>query len=56
MTSPTATPLDLPVRHGVSLAEHTTLTRRVYRGLGHDVSPTEIDDLTAFLRAQLPED
>jgi phospholipase/carboxylesterase len=36
------------------LADHTTLTRRVYRGLGHDVSPAEIEDLTAFLRAQLP--
>jgi len=38
------------------LAEHTTLTRRVYPGLGHDVSPAEIGDLVAFLRAQLPGD
>jgi phospholipase/carboxylesterase len=37
------------------LAEHTTLTRRVYPGLGHDVSPAEIEELTSFLRAQLPE-
>ena len=36
------------------LADHTMLTRRVYPGLGHDVSPAEIDDLAAFLRAQLP--
>ena len=36
------------------LAEHTTLTRRVYPGLGHDVSPAEVEDLAAFLRAQLP--
>ena len=38
------------------LAEHTTLTRRVYPGLGHGVSPAEIDDLVAFLRTQLPGD
>lgn len=36
------------------LTGHTTLTRRVYRGLGHDVSPAEIGDLVAFLEAQLP--
>lgn len=36
------------------LAGHTTLTRRVYAGLGHDVSPAEVEDLAAFLRARLP--
>lgn len=36
------------------LADHTTLTRRVYPGLGHDVSPAEVEDLVAFLRTQLP--
>ncbi len=36
------------------LADHTTLTRRVYPGLGHNVSPQEIEDLVAFLRARLP--
>jgi phospholipase/carboxylesterase len=36
------------------LAEHTTLTRKVYPGLGHDVSPAEVEDLAGFLRARLP--
>ncbi len=36
------------------LADHTTLTRRVYPGLGHTVSSEEIEDLAAFLRTQLP--
>jgi phospholipase/carboxylesterase len=36
------------------LAKHTDLTRRVYPGLGHNVSGAEISDLAAFLRAQLP--
>ena len=35
------------------LAEHTTLTSRVYRGLGHHVSAAEIADLAAFLRDRL---
>lgn len=34
------------------LAGHTTLTRRTYGGLGHNVSPAEITDLAAFLREQ----
>jgi phospholipase/carboxylesterase len=38
------------------LAEHTTLTHRVYPGLGHGVSPAEVDDLVAFLRAHLAAD
>ena len=36
------------------LARHTTLTSRVYRGLGHHVSAAEIADLAAFLRDRLP--
>ena len=32
------------------LAAHTTLTRRTYGGLGHNVSPAEISDLAEFLR------
>lgn len=35
------------------LAAHTTLTRRTYRGLGHDVSPAEISDLAHFLAEQI---
>jgi len=35
------------------LAEHTTLTRRTYLGLGHTVSPAEISDLARFLASQL---
>ncbi len=32
------------------LARHSTLTRRTYGGLGHDVSAAEISDLARFLR------
>jgi phospholipase/carboxylesterase len=35
------------------LQEHTTLTRRVYPGLGHNVSAEELADLAAFLRDRL---
>ena len=35
------------------LAGHTTCTRKVYPGLGHSVSPAEVDDLVAFLRDRL---
>ena len=35
-------------------APHTTHTPPVYAGLGHDVSPAEVEDLVVFLRAQLP--
>lgn len=31
------------------LRTHTTLTQKVYRGLGHNVSEAELDDLVAFL-------
>ncbi|WP_370454790.1 alpha/beta hydrolase [Schumannella sp. 10F1B-5-1] len=34
-------------------ATHTTLTERVYPGLGHGVSPQEITDIAAFLAARL---
>jgi phospholipase/carboxylesterase len=35
------------------LASHTTLTSRMYPGLGHHVSPAEIDELAEFLAARL---
>jgi len=35
------------------LAAHTTLTRRTYGGLGHNVSAAEIDDLVDFLRDRM---
>jgi phospholipase/carboxylesterase len=31
------------------LPAHTTLTQRVYRGLGHAISPAEVEDVAAFL-------
>jgi phospholipase/carboxylesterase len=31
------------------LPAHTTLTRRVYRGLGHAISPAEVEDVAAFI-------
>jgi phospholipase/carboxylesterase len=34
------------------LPEHSTLTERIYEGLGHAVSEAELADLTAFLRGQ----
>lgn len=35
------------------LPQHTTLAERIYRGLGHGVSPEEIDDVRAFLAAEV---
>lgn len=35
------------------LPTHTTLSGRVYAGLGHSVSQQELDDIAAFLRARL---
>lgn len=35
------------------LAAHTRLTRRTYGGLGHNVSPAELADLTEFLRERI---
>lgn len=37
------------------LAQHTTVTERVYPGLGHNVTDAELSDLNAFLTAQLAE-
>ncbi|MBX3195646.1 MAG: prolyl oligopeptidase family serine peptidase [Microbacteriaceae bacterium] len=34
------------------LADHASADVRVYPGLGHSVSPEELDDVVAFLRAQ----
>lgn len=36
------------------LAAHTTLTERVYPGLGHGITADELVDVTAFLEAHLP--
>jgi phospholipase/carboxylesterase len=36
------------------LPEHTRLTERIYEGLGHAVSEAMLDDVNAFLRANLP--
>lgn len=36
------------------LAAHTTLTEKVYPGLGHGITPTELADVSAFLEANLP--
>ena len=38
------------------LAAHTTLTERVYAGLGHYVSPAELSDLGVFLERQLSDE
>jgi phospholipase/carboxylesterase len=35
------------------LREHTTLTERLYPGLGHAVAPDEIEDAAAFIRERL---
>jgi phospholipase/carboxylesterase len=36
------------------LPDHSRLTERIYEGLGHAVSEPMIDDVNAFLRANLP--
>lgn len=36
------------------LPGHSRLTERIYEGLGHSVSEPMLDDVTAFLRANLP--
>lgn len=46
-------PLPLVTMTDSWLAKHTTLTRQVYAGLGHNVSAAEIADLAAFLRDQV---
>ena len=37
----------------VWLSQHTTLTKKTYRGLGHTVSEQEITDLADFLTRQI---
>ena len=34
------------------LPHHSTLTTRIYEGLGHSVSEPELADVLAFLRAR----
>jgi phospholipase/carboxylesterase len=48
-------PTPLVAETGRWLAAHTTLTARVYPGLGHGLAPAEIDDLAAFLAARLAD-
>ncbi|MGA1828477.1 MAG: esterase, partial [Microbacterium sp.] len=36
-------------RTGKWLSAHSTLTQRIYPGLGHGIDATELDDLRAFL-------
>ena len=36
------------------LSQNTDLTERAYPGLGHNVSVTELNDLSAFIRERLP--
>jgi phospholipase/carboxylesterase len=33
------------------LPDHTTMTERIYEGVAHSVSPAELSDVSAFLRA-----
>lgn len=37
------------------LPDHSRLTERIYEGLGHGVSEAMLDDVSAFLRANLPK-
>lgn len=46
-------PLPLVTMTDSWLTKHADVTRRVYPGLGHNVSAAEINDLAAFLRTQL---
>ncbi len=46
-------PLPLVTMTDSWLSKHTEVTRRIYPGLGHNVSAEEINDLAAFLGAQL---
>lgn len=36
------------------LPAHSTLTERIYEGMGHSISQTELGDMVTFLRAQYP--
>ncbi|MDN4616272.1 dienelactone hydrolase family protein [Leifsonia sp. F6_8S_P_1B] len=36
------------------LPQHSSLDARIYEGLGHGISPLELGDISAFIRANLP--
>jgi len=36
------------------LPEHSTLTERIYEGMGHSISQTELAEIVTFLREQYP--
>ncbi|WP_375407550.1 alpha/beta hydrolase [uncultured Amnibacterium sp.] len=44
---------DAIARTAAFLPQHTTLVERIYRGLAHGVSAEEIDDVRAFLAAEV---
>ncbi len=44
---------DAIARTAAFLPQHTTLAERIYRGLAHGVSAEEIDDVRAFLAAEV---
>lgn len=44
---------DAIARTAAFLPQHTTLAERIYRGLAHGVSAEEIDDVRAFLAAEI---
>lgn len=44
---------DATQRASVWLAEHTDVTERTYRGLGHGISAEELDDVAQFLQAHV---
>lgn len=44
---------DAIARTAAFLPQHTTLAERIYRGLAHGVSVEEIDDVRAFLAAEI---
>jgi phospholipase/carboxylesterase len=44
---------DIRDRTSTWLQTHTDLETHVYPGLGHSISPDELDDVVAFLRARL---
>lgn len=47
---------DAIARTAAFLPRHTTMTERVYAGLGHGVSAEEIDDVRMFLAAEVGAD
>jgi phospholipase/carboxylesterase len=48
-------PPEAVARTAAFLPAHTTLVERIYPGLGHGVSPEEIDDVRTFLAAEVGE-